>query len=139
MTAADALKAMVEIERKQEIKKEKPKPEKQNSKQVLALKDNKLDSLKGDEGDVESLASVDAQEIPSKGIARERKMLDKAEEQLKALTKKAEEKQIIFDKLMLELKRMLYIFNKAKEIDIHKATMPDNKDTEVMCTEASLK
>ena len=57
-------------------------------------------------------------EMTKEEIARENLVLLKAEEKLKDLKAKIEEKEIIFQKLLLELKRMAYIFNKVKEIEI---------------------
>ena len=49
-------------------------------------------------------------------IDRETRMLDKTEETLKALKEKAAEKQVVLDKLLLEVKRMLSVFNKVKDL-----------------------
>ena len=57
-------------------------------------------------------------EMTKEEIARENLVLLKAEEKLKDLKAKMEEKEIIFQKLLLELKRIAYIFNKVKEIEI---------------------
>ena len=62
-----------------------------------------------------------AREMTKEEIARENLVLLKAEEKLKDLKTKIEEKEIIFNKLLLELKRMAYIFNKVKEIEIGRA------------------
>jgi hypothetical protein len=52
-------------------------------------------------------------------IERENQVLKNAEEKLEGLKVQTAEKEIIFNKLLLELKRMLYIFSKVKEIDIN--------------------
>ena len=59
--------------------------------------------------------------MTKKQIERENRKLLKAEKDLEELRIKMEEKEIIFHKLLLELKRMSYIFNKVKEIDIRTA------------------
>jgi hypothetical protein len=52
-------------------------------------------------------------------IERENQVLQNEEEKLEGLKVQTAEKEIIFNKLLLELKRMLYIFSKVKEIDIN--------------------
>ena len=54
-------------------------------------------------------------------IQREDHILQKAENDFKQLKLKVEEKEIVFKKLLLELKRMAYVFNKVREIDISTA------------------
>ena len=57
-------------------------------------------------------------EITQAQIEREKRILHRAENDLEELKVKMGEKEIIFNKLLLELKRMAYIFNKVKEIDV---------------------
>ena len=52
-------------------------------------------------------------------IEKENQVLKKAEEKLEELKTKSAEKEIIFHKILLEIKRMVYIFNKVKDIDVH--------------------
>ena len=54
-------------------------------------------------------------------IEKENQVLKKAEEKLEELKTKSAEKEIIFHKILLEIKRMVYIFNKVKDIDVHTA------------------
>ena len=72
-------------------------------------------------------------------IARENLTLLKAEEAMKELKTKIEEKEIIFNKLLLELKRMTYIFNKVKEIDIGMAAKEKTDETKSVCFNVSYK
>lgn len=65
-------------------------------------------------------------------IERETKVLEKAEETLKLLKVQAAEKQIILDKLMAELKRMLSTFNKAKEIKNNPHETEHKEEKEVL-------
>ena len=62
-----------------------------------------------------------SRKITLEEIERENHILQKAENDLKELKIKVEEKEIIFEKLLLELKRMAYVFNKVREIDISTA------------------
>ena len=68
-------------------------------------------------------------EMTKEEIARENLTLLKAEEAMKELKTKIEEKEIIFNKLLLELKRMTYIFSKVKEIDIGMAAKEKTDET----------
>ena len=54
-------------------------------------------------------------------IEIENLVLQNAEEKLEGLKVQAAQKEIILNKLILELKRMVYIFSKVKEIDINTA------------------
>lgn len=65
-------------------------------------------------------------------IARENLILLKAEEKIKELKIKIEQKEIICHKLFLELKRMAYIFNKVKEIDIGMAAKEKTDETKTV-------
>ena len=64
-------------------------------------------------------------------IEKENQVLKKAEEKLEELKTKTAEKEIIFHKILLEIKRMVYIFNKVKDIDIHTAGKEFNEAPKV--------
>ena len=78
-------------------------------------------------------------EMTKEEIARENLTLLKAEETMKELKTKIEEKEIIFNKLLLELKRMTYIFNKVKEIDIGMAAKEKSYESKSVSTKTSYK
>ena len=88
-----------------------------------------------DTNDSENIESFSG-EMTKQQIERENKKLSKAEKDLQELRIQMEEKEIIFHKLLLELKRMSYIFNKVKEIDIRTAGQVFEKDeSKVMSVE----
>ena len=64
-------------------------------------------------------------------IENENKALKRAEEKLEELKTKTAEKEVIFHKLLLEIKRMVYIFNKVKDIDINTAGKEFNEEPKV--------
>ena len=70
-------------------------------------------------------------EMTSNEIKREDYVLQKAETNLKELQIKVEEKEIRFQKLLLELKRMAYVFNRVREIDISTAGKEFNNHSKV--------
>ena len=71
-------------------------------------------------------------EMTKEEIARENLILLKAEEKMKELKIKIEQKEIICHKLLLELKRMTYIFNKVKEIEIGMAATEKKDETKMV-------
>ena len=71
-------------------------------------------------------------EMTKEEIARENLILLKAEEKMKELKIKIEQKEIICHKLFLELKRMAYIFNKVKEIEIGMAAKEKTDETKTV-------
>ena len=129
LSASDALKilqkmkqeqekALDEMERKKHIKNgdpidSNPIPSDEETESVV-------DEAVDDTNNQEDTASC-AGDMTKEQIERENKKLRKAEKDLDELRIKMEEKEIIFHKLLLELKRMSYIFNKVKEIDIRTA------------------
>ena len=74
---------------------------------------------------------IEKEELKKKRIEEENRALQQAEEKLEELKVKAEEKEIIFNKVLLEIKRMLYIFSKAKNIDIHTVGKEFNEEPKV--------
>ena len=134
LSASDALKIM------QEIGSLDWKQEQERTLLELERKNNPLDDdnivtspinkeIETDSVDEEEFEDANDQEgnessngeMTKKQIERENRKLLKAEKDLEELRIKMEEKEIIFHKLLLELKRMSYIFNKVKEIDIRTA------------------
>ena len=71
-------------------------------------------------------------EMTKEEIARENLILLKAEEKMKELKIKIEQKEMICHKLLLELKRMTYIFNKVKEIEIGMAATEKKDETKMV-------
>ena len=82
-------------------------------------KEEKRQSLEDEDIKLPAQADLPQRVCTKEEIERENSVLQKAEEKLEDLKVKAAEKEIIFDKLLQELKRMMYIFNKVKEIDIN--------------------
>ena len=82
-------------------------------------KEEKRPSFEDEDIKLPAQADLPQRVCTKEEIEREDKVLQKAEEKLEDLKVKAAEKEIIFDKLLQELKRMMYIFNKVKEIDIN--------------------
>ena len=121
LTATEALelsRGLAETERKKYDKKEKPKKDKAKASKGKES-ENPVDDTKPDDDIVlPPQPDLPAQEMSNDEIEKENRILQKAEQKLAELKVKAEEKQIIFNKLLLEMKRMIYIFNKAKEVDI---------------------
>ena len=121
LTATEALelsRGLAETERKKYDKKEKPKKDKTRASKRKES-ENPVDDTKTDDDIVlPPQPDLPAPEMSNDEIEKENRILQKAEQKLAELKVKAEEKEIIFNKLLLELKRMIYIFNKAKEVDI---------------------
>ena len=121
LTATEALelsRGLAETERKKYDKKEKPKKDKAKASKGEE-RENPVDDTKPDDDIVlPPQPDLPAQEMSNDEIEKENRVLQKAEQKLAELKVKSEEKQIIFNKLLLEMKRMIYIFNKAKEVDI---------------------
>ena len=114
-------------------KREKDKVGQSNKQRKDKIAGTKQENTKnGDltetEVEVSSEPETPQREMTKEEIAREQKVLDAAEARLEALKAEVAEKEIIFNKLSLELKRMLYIFNKVKEIDINTAGKELNTD-----------
>ena len=80
--------------------------------------------------ELESEPESPPREMTQEEIAKEKYILDQAEQKLKALKHEATEKEIIFNKLLLELRRMVYIFNKVKEVDINTSGTELNNESE---------
>ena len=121
LTATEALelsRGLAETERKKYDEKEKPK--KDTSKALYRKESEKPvdDTITDDDIVLPPQPDLPAQGMSNDEIEKENRILQKAEQKLAELKVKAEEKQIIFNKLLLEMKRMIYIFNKAKEVDI---------------------
>ena len=94
-----------------------------SNKKSVKLKTNKKTEIKKitKEGMGAESEQCISRKITLEEIERENHILQKAENDLKELKIKVEEKEIIFEKLLLELKRMAYVFNKVREIDISTA------------------
>ena len=144
LSASDALKILQEI--KQEQEKALEELERKNGltdddeREASPVPIDKEKEIEVEEeyvdtnlsGDIESFSG----EMTKQQIERENKKLSKAEKDLEELRIKMEEKEIIFHKLLLELKRMSYIFNKVKEIDIRTAGQVfERDDAKVMSDE----
>ena len=145
LSASDALKILQEYN-KQEQEKALEELERKNglteddereASPVPIDKENEIEVEEEceDTNDPENIESFSGKMTKPK-IERENKKLSKAEKDLEELRIQMEEKEIIFHKLLLELKRMSYIFNKVKEIDIRTAGQVFEKDdTKVMSDE----
>ena len=121
LTATEALelsRGLAETERKKYDKKEKPKKDKAKASKRKESEIPVDDTKPDDDIVLPPQPDLPAQEMSNDEIEKENRILQKAEQKLAELKVKAEEKQIIFNKLLLEMKRMIYIFNKAKEVDI---------------------
>ena len=129
LNASDALKILQEMKKEQE--KALDELERKNN---IAKGGQEDTSTIADEQETESVVEEEeddtntqedtescAGDMTKEQIERENRKLRKAEKDLDELRIKMEEKEIIFHKLLLELKRMSYIFNKVKEIDIRTA------------------
>ena len=137
LSASDALKILQEYN-KQEQEKALEELERKNglteddereASPVPIDKENEIEVEEEceDTNDSENIESFSG-EMTKQQIERENKKLSKAEKDLEELRIQMEEKEIIFHKLLLELKRMSYIFNKVKEIDIRTAGQVFEKD-----------
>ena len=145
LSASDALKILQEYN-KQEQEKALEELERKNGltedderegSPVPIDKENEIEVEEEceDTNDSENIESFSG-EMTKQQIERENKKLSKAEKDLEELRIQMEEKEIIFHKLLLELKRMSYIFNKVKEIDIRTAGQVFEKDeSKVMSVE----
>ena len=124
LTAAEALNILseIQIEKEKELIKEQQKFIKPNTPKTPKRKETNVEIVEPEEPEVlEEQLEPDSSptgEITQDQIERENRILQKAEKDLEELKVKIEEKEIIFNKLLLELKRMSYIFNKVKEIDV---------------------
>ena len=148
LSASDALKILQEYN-KQEQEKALEELERKNgltendereASPVPIDKENEIEVEEEceDTNDSENIESFSG-EMTKQQIERENKKLSKAEKDLEELRIQMEEKEIIFHKLLLELKRMSYIFNKVKEIDIRTAGQVFEKDeSKVMSVEFEL-
>ena len=111
-------------------------------KKIVSTRQRDLKSLrtKRNESEESNVASENfgdndverAREMTKEEIARENLILLKAEEKMKELKIKIEQKEIICHKLLLELKRMAYIFNKVKEIEIGMAAKEKTDETKTV-------
>ena len=137
LSASDALKILQEYN-KQEQEKALEELERKNglteddereASPVPIDKENEIEVEEEceDTNDSENIESFSGG-MTKQQIERENKKLSKAEKDLEELRIQMEEKEIIFHKLLLELKRMSYIFNKVKEIDIRTAGQVFEKD-----------
>ena len=145
LSASDALKILQEYN-KQEQEKALEELERKNglteddereASPVPIDKENEIEVEEEceDTNDSENIESFSGG-MTKQQIERENKKLSKAEKDLEELRIQMEEKEIIFHKLLLELKRMSYIFNKVKEIDIRTAGQVFEKDeSKVMSVE----
>ena len=145
LSASDALKILQEYN-KQEQEKALEELERKNGlteddeREASPVPINKENEIEVEEEcedtkDSENIESFSG-EMTKQQIERENKKLSKAEKDLEELRIQMEEKEIIFHKLLLELKRMSYIFNKVKEIDIRTAGQVFEKDeSKVMSVE----
>ena len=145
LSASDALKILQEYN-KQEQEKALEELERKNglteddereASPVPIDKENEIEVEEEceDTNNSENIGSFSG-EMTKQQIDRENKKLSKAEKDLEELRIQMEEKEIIFHKLLLELKRMSYIFNKVKEIDIRTAGQVFEKDeSKVMSVE----
>ena len=133
LSASDALKIMQEIgslDWKQEqealLELERKNNPLDDDNIVTSPINKEIETDSVDEEEFEDVNDLEGNEssngeMTKKQIERESRKLLKAEKDLEELRIKMEEKEIIFHKLLLELKRMSYIFNKVKEIDIRTA------------------
>ena len=139
LTAKQALNILSEIqleeynkEQENEIKKQEPQLHKPKTPK---LKEANSEIVNTHEPEVveETLEESDFTpgEMTQGQIARENMILQKAENDIEELQQKIEEKEIIFNKLLLELKRMAYIFNKAQNIDTNTALTVLNDEPKV--------
>ena len=145
LSASDALKILQEYN-KQEQEKALEELERKNGlteddeREASPVPIDKANEIEVEEecedrNDSENIESFSG-EMTKQQIERENKKLSKAEKDLEELRIQMEEKEIIFHKLLLELKRMSYIFNKVKEIDIRTAGQVFEKDdSKVMSVE----
>ena len=145
LSASDALKILQEYN-KQEQEKALEELERKNglteddereASPVPIDKENEIEVEEEceDTNNSENIGSFSG-EMTKQQRERENKKLSKAEKDLEELRIQMEEKEIIFHKLLLELKRMSYIFNKVKEIDIRTAGQVFEKDeSKVMSVE----
>lgn len=141
LTATEALelsRGLAETERKKYDKKEKPKKDKAKASKRKESENPVDDTKTEDDIVLPPQPDLPAQEMSNDEIEKENRILQKAEQKLAELKVKAEEKQIIFNKLLLEMKRMIYIFNKAKEVDILTVCKEITEEPKVlMCSTSS--
>ena len=111
LTAKESLELLSEMQTKETTIKNK----------TIKRKGSKRKSVSDDEMLLPVQIDLPPKPMTKEEIERENNVLQNAEEKLEGLKEQAVKKEIIFNKLLLELKRMVYIFSKVKDIDINTA------------------
>ena len=133
LTPTEAKDLLTEIEKEPPVSNNQQRKTKNKGSKRKGSKEKKGDLIEPDLA-LTSEPAPPPREMTKEEIAREEHVLQCAEEKLETLKTKAAEKEIIFNKLLLELKRMMYIFSKVKEIDINTAGKELNTEPEkVIC------
>ena len=111
LTSKESLELLSEMETKEKNIKNK----------TTKRKGSKRKSVSDEEMVLPLQLDLPPKPMTKEEIERENLVLQNAEEKLEGLKVQAAQKEIILNKLILELKRMVYIFSKVKEIDINTA------------------
>ena len=118
LTAREGLELLTEMNKDKNNSADKQKGQTMKQKQ---RKNSKRKTSDADDFALPVQMDLPQRQMTQEEIEKENQVLKRAEAKLEELKTKTAEKEIIFHKLLLEMKRMVYIFNKVKDIDIHTA------------------
>ena len=127
LSASEGLELLSEMSKdKNNYKKQKSQNDKTGKRKQSKRKASEVDDFA-----LPVQMDLPQRQMTKDEIEKENQVLKKAEEKLEELKTKTAEKEIIFHKILLEIKRMVYIFNKVKDIDIHTAGKEFNEAPKV--------